>query len=70
MSRESGLIPHDIAMNSPEAGMVFDEQLDTTGKVIRFTPMKAGTYPFYCTKKALFSSHREKGMEGAIEVVP
>jgi hypothetical protein len=29
-----------------------------------------GEYPFYCSKKLLFfKSHREKGMEGMLEVV-
>jgi plastocyanin len=70
ISKESGITPHDIAMKSPEAGMDFAENLETTPKVIKFTPTKEGRYPIYCTKKFLFSSHREKGMEGVIEVVP
>lgn len=36
---------------------------------VRFTPMQPGTFPFYCDKKLLFlPSHREKGMEGRLEV--
>ncbi len=36
---------------------------------VRFTPMQPGTYLFYCDKKLLFlPSHREKGMEGRLEV--
>ncbi|MDE3018934.1 MAG: cupredoxin domain-containing protein [Nitrospirota bacterium] len=36
---------------------------------VRFTPMQSGTFPFYCDKKLLFlPSHREKGMEGRLEV--
>jgi plastocyanin domain-containing protein len=70
VTKESGMIPHDIAMKSPEAGMEFSEGISTTPKVIKFTPTKTGKFPFYCTMKSLFSSHREKGMEGVIEVVP
>jgi heme/copper-type cytochrome/quinol oxidase subunit 2 len=70
VTKESGMIPHDIAMKSPEAGMEFSEGIGSTSKVIKFTPTKTGKYPFYCTMKSLFSSHREKGMEGVIEVVP
>jgi plastocyanin domain-containing protein len=70
VTKESGLTPHDIAMKSPEAGMEFSEGISTTPKIIKFTPTKTGKYPFFCTMKSLFSSHREKGMEGAIEVVP
>jgi plastocyanin len=71
VSKESGLTPHDIAAQSPEAGIEFKEELSTTPKTIKFTPTKVGQYPFYCDKKAPFSkSHREKGMKGVIEVVP
>ncbi len=36
---------------------------------VRFTPMQPGPYLFYCDKKLLFlPSHREKGMEGRLEV--
>ncbi len=71
VSKESGLVPHDIVAASPEAGIVFQENLSSTSKSIKFTPIKVGTYPIYCSKKAPFSkTHREKGMEGIIEVVP
>ena len=71
VSKESGLIPHDIVADSPEAGIKFQEELSETPKTIKFTPTKVGTYPFYCSKKVFFfKSHREKGMEGVIEVVP
>jgi plastocyanin len=71
VSKESGLVPHDIVAKSPEAGIEFQESLSSTPKTIKFTPTKVGKYPLYCSKKAPFSkSHREKGMEGVIEVVP
>jgi plastocyanin len=68
--KEGGMVPHDIVMRAPEAGIDFEEKLETRPKVIRFTPTKTGKYPFYCDKKLLFlESHREKGMEGILEVV-
>lgn len=68
--RESGMVPHDIAMTSPEAGMDFKESLETKTKAVRFTPTRIGRYPFYCDKKLLFfKSHRKEGMAGVIEVV-
>ena len=71
VSKESGLVPHDIVAKSPEAGIEFQESMGSTPKIIKFTPTKVGKYPLYCSKKAPFSkSHREKGMEGVIEVVP
>ncbi|HEY4743783.1 MAG TPA: hypothetical protein VIH45_03935 [Desulfuromonadaceae bacterium] len=69
--KEPGIVPHNIAIKAPEAGISFDVSLDDVPKGIRFTPTKAGTYPFYCTKKLLFfESHKEKGMEGVLEVIP
>jgi plastocyanin len=71
VSKEPSLVPHDIVAKSPEAGIEFQETLSSAPKTITFTPTKVGQYPFYCSKKAPFSkSHREKGMEGVIEVVP
>jgi plastocyanin len=71
VSKESGLAPHNIVAKSPEAGIEFQESMSSTPKTIRFTPTKVGKYPIYCSKKLPFSkSHREKGMEGVIEVVP
>jgi len=71
VTKEGGVTPHDIEMKFPEAGMEFSEGLSSTPKVISFTPTKPGTYPFFCTKNPPFGkSHRERGMEGTIEVVP
>lgn len=68
--KESGIVPHDIVIKAPEAGIDFSESLSTDPKIIRFTPTKIGTYPMYCDKQLLFfESHREKGMEGVLEVV-
>ena len=70
VKKTKGFIPHDIVMESPEAGMKFKEAMSTEGAVIKFTPTKTGVYPFYCDKQLLFfETHRAKGMEGRIEVV-
>jgi plastocyanin domain-containing protein len=69
VAKESGLVPHDIVMQSPEAGMEFAVELSSTPKTIAFTPTRTGKYPLYCSKKMLFfESHRDKGMEGVLEV--
>lgn len=69
VKKESGITPHNIALRAPDAGIDFEESLGKEPKVIRFTPTKTGKYPFYCGKKLLFfESHREKGMEGMLEV--
>lgn len=68
--KEEGIIPHDFVIDAPDAGITVKESLTSESKVIRFTPTKVGTYPFYCSKKPpFFKSHRDKGMEGVLEVV-
>ena len=67
---ESGLIPHNFVIQAPEAGIMVKESLSSDAKTIRFTPKAVGKYPFYCSHGLPFvKSHRERGMEGLIEVV-
>lgn len=69
IKREAGFVPHDFVIKATEAGIEVQESMDTTPKVVKFTPTKVGTYPFYCTKKMIFTkSHRDKGMKGILEV--
>ncbi len=68
--KEPTIVPHDFVIKAPEAGIDILEPLSKEPKSIKFTPKKTGKYPFYCDKKLIFSkSHREKGMEGVLEVV-
>lgn len=70
-SRESGITPHNLVIEAQEAGVMVDQELATEPKKIVFTAAKPGRYPFYCSKKLPFmAGHREKGMEGVLEVVP
>ncbi len=70
VKKESFIVPHDIVADSPDAGIVFKEKLSRDEKTIRFTPTKTGIFSFYCSKKPPFlKSHRDKGMEGVIEVI-
>ena len=69
--REEGIAPHNLVIKAPEAGIALEEELATQPKKIAFTATAVGKYPFYCGKKLLFfASHRERGMEGLLEVVP
>jgi plastocyanin len=64
------LTPHNFVMKEPAAGLMVDQNV-SAGKslTIRFTPEQIGVFTFYCDKKLLFfASHREKGMEGRLEV--
>ena len=71
VSRESGITPHNFILRAEEAGVTVEEDLATEPKKIAFTARKPGKYAFYCGKKLPFvAGHREKGMEGILEVVP
>lgn len=68
--KEGGMTPHNLVMKAPEAGMEFETPLKGEINTVTFTPKKTGLFHFYCSKKLLFlESHRDKGMEGVIEVV-
>jgi len=64
------ITPHNFVIKEPSAGMQVDKEVDHgDSAVVKFTPTQSGTYTFYCDKKLLFfASHREKGMEGRLEV--
>jgi plastocyanin len=64
------LTPHNFVLKEPDAGLVVEQDVGA-GKtlIVRFTPTQPGLFTFYCDKKLLFfASHREKGMEGRLEV--
>lgn len=70
-SRESSITPHDLVLKAPEAGLAVEETLSTEVKKIVFKATAVGKYPLYCSKKLPFvAGHRERGMEGVLEVVP
>ena len=69
VKKEAGFVPHDFVIKAPEAGINVQELMEDKPKVVKFTPTKVGTYPFYCSKKMIFTkSHRDKGMKGILEV--
>ncbi len=64
------ITPHNFVMNDPVGGLSVEQDVGA-GKtaVVRFTPTRQGIFSIYCDKKLLFfPSHREKGMEGKLEV--
>ena len=64
------MIPHNFVIKDP-AGNLSVEQDVSAGKTvtITFTPTQPGIFPIYCDKRLWpFPSHRDKGMEGILEV--
>jgi heme/copper-type cytochrome/quinol oxidase subunit 2 len=64
------IIPHNFIIKDP-TGRLSVEQDVRAGKTvtITFTPTQPGIFPIYCDKRLWpFPSHRDKGMEGKLEV--
>ncbi len=71
VKKESGFVPHNILVKAPEAGIDFSVELKDKPTPVKFTPTRVGKYEMYCDKKLLFfKSHKDRGMDGMIEVVP
>lgn len=67
---ESSFAPHNLIIDDPASGLSIRQDVGS-GKTVKlaFTPTKTGSFAFFCDKKAPFmASHREKGMEGVLEV--
>lgn len=65
--RREGIIPHSFVLRSAEAGINLEEKLNNEPMTIRFIPRTEGEFAFYCDG-GLIESHREKGMEGVLQV--
>jgi plastocyanin len=66
----SWLVPHNIVIDDPRSGLSIRQELPAGESVtVKFTPAVTGSFAMYCNEKLLFfKSHREKGMEGVLEV--
>ena len=70
VKKAAGYIPHNLKANSRDAGIVFSIDIKSDPQTVKFTPTKTAKYPIFCDKSLLWmKSHRERGMEGLIEVV-
>ncbi len=64
------IIPHNFIVKDPQSQLSIEEDVEAGKSVkITFTPMTPGRFPIYCDKRLWpLPSHREKGMEGILEV--
>lgn len=70
VKKAKGYIPHNLLVKAPEAGIDLKIDMKNDFQTFKFTPTKIGKYPMFCDKSLLWmANHREKGMEGMIEVV-
>jgi plastocyanin len=71
VKKAAGYVPHDILVKAPDAGIDFKIDMKDDWQTVKFTPTKTGKYEMECDKKLLwFKSHKDRGMDGFIEVVP
>ena len=66
----TSMVPHNLVLNDPASGLSLKQDVGA-GKTVKltFTPTHSGTFAFFCDKKLPFmASHREKGMDGKLEV--
>mgnify|MGYP002813412275 FL=1 len=64
------IIPHNFIIKD-QSGNLSVEQDVSAGKTVTvtFTPTQPGAFPIYCDKRLWpLPSHRDKGMEGKLEV--
>ena len=64
------IIPYNFIIKSPTGNLSVEQDVSAGKTVtIRFTPTQPGTFPIYCDKRLWpLPSHRDKGMEGTLEV--
>jgi plastocyanin len=64
------IVPHNFILKDSAAGLNIEKDVGA-GKTdkVTFTPTQAGTGTFYCDRRLWpMPSHRDKGMEGRLEV--
>lgn len=70
LTKEAGFVPHNIVVSDPDNNVIFEQDIIKEKSIVVFTPEKIGNYKMYCSNRLLFfKSHRDKGMEGVIQVV-
>jgi heme/copper-type cytochrome/quinol oxidase subunit 2 len=70
LSSITTITPHNFIVHEPSSGLVIEQDVGA-GKtaMIRFVPTQPSRVVFYCDKRLWpMPSHREKGMEGVLEV--
>ncbi len=66
------ITPHNFTLEDPSDGLDVNVDIPAGESLdVHLMPLVAGSHTFYCRNKLLFmESHREKGMQGRLIVVP
>jgi heme/copper-type cytochrome/quinol oxidase subunit 2 len=64
------IIPHNFIITDPASRLAVEQDVSAGQTVMaRFVPAEPGRFPFFCDKRLWpLPSHRDKGMEGILEV--
>ncbi len=64
--------PHNFTLEDPNSGLDVNVDVSAGDTVeVHLMPLWPGRHTYYCSNKLLFmQSHRKKGMEGTLIVVP
>jgi heme/copper-type cytochrome/quinol oxidase subunit 2 len=64
------IIPHNFIIHEQANGLAVEQDVGAGQTVmVRFIPTEPGLFPFFCDKRLWpLPSHRDKGMEGILEV--
>ena len=70
LSSITTITPHNFLIHEPSIGLLVEQDVGA-GKtvVVRFVPIQPGRVVFFCDKRLWpMPSHRDKGMEGVLEI--
>ncbi|TKB88919.1 MAG: quinol oxidase [Nitrospira sp.] len=70
LTSRTTFIPHNFVMQELSAGISIEQDVGAGKTVIaKLVPTHPGLFPFFCDKRLWpMPSHRDKGMEGLLEV--
>ncbi len=72
LTNRDAVVPHNFTLHDDTAGLDIDVNLAAgKARLVEITPLTPGSYKYYCNKKLPFmKSHRKRGMEGTLTVIP
>lgn len=70
LTSRTTIIPHNFVITELSAGLSIEQDVGAGKTVIaKLVPTQPGLFPFFCDKRLWpLPSHRDKGMEGLLEV--
>jgi len=72
LTNRDTVVSHNFTLRDDISGLDINVNLAAgKARLVEITPLTPGSYKFYCDKKLPFmKSHRKRGMEGTLTVIP